>query len=333
MTTLVRVIVACALGVWLLGCESRADKERRLTDECKKDEPCRTSGLCTGSCAIEPCRCVAATNADCAQTPACGSTGQCSAREGKCVIGSTEDCRHSTMCKSLGLCTEKAGSCAIGSADDCKRSELCTVQRKCTFDKGACKGEEVSPALRNPLLSGDQAPEKFKAKFTTTKGDFVVEITRAWAPLGADRFYNLIKVGFFKDVAFYRVVDGFVVQFGIHGDPDIQSAWRENRIGDDPRKQSNERGMIAFAMDGPKSRSTELVISLKDNRDRLDKVGVAPIGKMIDGLKVVESLYKEYGDKPPNGKGPDPAQVIISGNSLLKKSFPNLDYITGAALL
>jgi peptidyl-prolyl cis-trans isomerase A (cyclophilin A) len=237
------------------------------------------------------------------------------------------------MCKSLALCTEKAGTCVIGSADDCKRSELCTQQKKCTFKDGACKGNELPIGLINPLLTGDQAPEKFRAKFTTTKGDFTVEVIRSWAPLGADRFYNLVKLGFYKDVAFFRVVEGFVAQFGIHGNPEITAAWNENRIRDDPRKQSNARGTIALAMDGPNSRSTQVVISLKDNRERLDKVGVPPIGKVVDGMKVVDALTSEYGDKPPNGKGPDPAELIINGNSLLKKGFPKLDYITAVTLL
>jgi peptidyl-prolyl cis-trans isomerase A (cyclophilin A) len=165
------------------------------------------------------------------------------------------------------------------------------------------------------------------------KGDFVAEVIRSWAPLGADRFYNLVKVGFYKEVAFYRVVDGFAAQFGIQGNPEITAAWNESRIRDDQRKQSNARGTIALAMDGPNSRSTQVVISLRDNKERLDKVGVPPMGKVIDGMKVVDSLNKEYGEKPRNGKGPDPAELIINGNSLLKKSYLRLDLVTAVTLL
>lgn len=315
-------------------CENRLEKERRLTQECQKEESCKTSGLCTGSCAAEPCRCITAKNADCQQTMACASMGVCTAVDGKCVVGGTDDCRRTATCRMAGFCTPKEGKCVIGGDADCKQAEQCKTDNLCTFKDGGCIDATMASAgLINPALANDQAPEKYKVKFTTTKGDFVVEVTHKWAPIGADRFYNLAKVGYFRNSAFFRMVGGVVAQFGVHANPDVTTAWRESRIRDEPSKQPNDRGTVAFVTSGPNSRSTQLLINLADNRARLDKVGVVPIGKVVEGMNVVDALNKEYGDGPPEGNGPDPIKVQLEGNKYLKKSFPKLDYITLAALL
>jgi cyclophilin family peptidyl-prolyl cis-trans isomerase len=139
-------------------------------------------------------------------------------------------------------------------------------------------------------------------RFETSKGAFVVEVTRAWAPRGADRFYNLVRAGYYDDVAFFRVIEGFMVQFGIHGDPRANAVWREARIPDDPVAQSNRRGMVTYAMAGPDTRTTQLFINFRDNKG-LDGQGFAPFGAVVEGLAVVDSLYSGYGEALP-GPGP-----------------------------
>ncbi|MBS0661256.1 MAG: peptidylprolyl isomerase [Verrucomicrobia bacterium] len=178
----------------------------------------------------------------------------------------------------------------------------------------------------------ETAPESYKAQFKTTKGVFVVEVTRADAPRGADRFFNLVKSGFFTEVAFFRVVPGFVVQFGIHGDPNIARAWRPERILDDPVKSRNRRGTLSFATSGPRSRTTQVFINLTTNAS-LDGQGFAAFGRVVAGLDVVDKLNGEYGEGAPGGNGPDQGRVEMEGNAYLKKYFPRLDYIKSAAIL
>ncbi len=189
-----------------------------------------------------------------------------------------------------------------------------------------------SSPLLDPSLANEKAPETFRVRFETTKGDFVVAVTRAWAPLGADRFYNLVKIGFFKDIAFFRVIEGFMVQFGIHGDPAISAAWRDAQIGDDPVQQSNLRGYLTFATAGPDTRTTQLFINFKDN-SRLDASGFAPIGRVVEGMDVVDSLYAGYGEGAPQGQGPSQALAQSEGNAYFKEKFPQLDYIESATLI
>src|SRR5262249_55976969 len=149
----------------------------------------------------------------------------------------------------------------------------------------------------------------YKVKMTTTKGAFTIEVHRDWAPNGADRFYNLVKLGYFNDVAFFRVIKGFMVQFGIHGDPAVAKQWRDARIDDDPSgKQSNKRGMVTFATAGPNTRTTQLFINYADNGN-LDSMGFAPIGKVTDGMKVVDDLEGMYGEGAPQGRGPAQGRV------------------------
>ncbi|MBI4656556.1 MAG: peptidylprolyl isomerase [Elusimicrobia bacterium] len=185
--------------------------------------------------------------------------------------------------------------------------------------------------LTNPSLANEKAPEKFRVRFKTSKGDFLLEITRSWAPLGADRFYNLVKAGYFTDMAFFRVLSGFVAQFGIHGNPEISAKWRATGIQDDPVKQSNQKGSICYAMAGPNTRTTQLFINYRDN-SRLDAMGFAPLGEVIEGMDVIEKLHSAYGEGAPNGSGPDQGLIQTKGNAYLKQNFPNLDYIISAAM-
>lgn len=190
----------------------------------------------------------------------------------------------------------------------------------------------LAPALLDPRLAKETAPARFRVRFKTTRGDFVVEAVRDWAPRGADRFYNLVRVGFFDDVAFFRVLEGFVAQFGIHGNPRVSQAWRESAIPDDPRGQSNERGTVTFATAGPNTRTTQFFINFRDNRN-LDGMGFTPFGRVVEGMEVVDRLYSGYGEGAPNGGGPDQGRAQSEGNAYFKSQFAKLDYIQQAALL
>ncbi len=197
---------------------------------------------------------------------------------------------------------------------------------------GSSDGSAGNPqALRDPSLANEKAPDTFKATFVTTKGSFVVQVTRDWAPLGSDRFYNMVKIGYFTDIAFFRAVEGFMVQFGIHGDPKVSAVWRPASIADDPVKQSNDRSYLTFAMAGPDTRTVQLFINYKNNAS-LDSKGFPPIGKVIQGMEIVDSLYKGYGEGAPNGQGPDQSRIQMEGNAYLQKDFPKLDYIKSAAI-
>lgn len=183
-----------------------------------------------------------------------------------------------------------------------------------------------------PRLAQGEGADVFKAKFTTTKGDFVVEVHRDWAPLGADRFYNLVRAGFFTDASFFRVIPNFMAQFGISAKPAIAKVWESNaaKIKDDPTTQSNKRGYITFATAGPNTRTTQVFINFKDNTF-LDTQGFAPFGMVVEGMDVVDKLYGEYGDGPP-GKGPDQGKIQSEGKAYLDKNFPQLDSIKVAVI-
>jgi peptidyl-prolyl cis-trans isomerase A (cyclophilin A) len=185
--------------------------------------------------------------------------------------------------------------------------------------------------LSDPATLNDKAPAVYKAKFDTSKGAFVVEVHRDWAPNGADRFYNLVKNGFYDNARFFRVIDGFMVQFGISGDPNIASVWRDANIKDDPVKQSNRRGTVTFATAGPNTRTTQVFINFGDNAP-LDGQGFSPFGKVVSGMEVVDSLYKGYGEGAPHGNGPDQGRIQQQGNAYLEKDFPELDFIKTATI-
>lgn len=202
--------------------------------------------------------------------------------------------------------------------------------------RNACAADSTngtaSPGFADPSHLTEKAPETFKAQFDTTKGKFTVEVTRSLAPNGADRFYNLVKSGYFSDIAFFRVVPGFMVQFGIHGDPAVSAKWRAANIPDDAVKGSNTRGTITFATAGPNTRTTQLFISFGNNTF-LDNQGFSPFGKVTDGMDVVDKIYSGYGEGAPSGRGPDQGRIQGEGNAYLKKDFPNLDYIKSATLV
>lgn len=192
----------------------------------------------------------------------------------------------------------------------------------------------MTPDFRNPASPAlaAQAPDSYRVRFETTKGDFVIAVHRAWAPLGADRFYNLVRSGYYDDVRFFRVIPGFMAQFGIHGDSAVSNAWRERRIADDPVRRTNVRGMVTFATAGPGTRTTQIFINFGNN-DRLDGMGFAPFGEVVEGMEVVDALYGGYGEGQPRGRGPEQTRMQIEGNSYLQREFPRLDHITQARLV
>jgi peptidyl-prolyl cis-trans isomerase A (cyclophilin A) len=184
----------------------------------------------------------------------------------------------------------------------------------------------------NPAALNEQAPATFKAEFDTSQGPFVVEVHRDWAPIGADRFYNLVKAGFYDQNRFYRVIPKFVAQFGIHGDPEIAKAWLSARILDDPTgKQSNKRGTIAFVAAGINRRTTVVFINLADNTS-MDNTNV-PYGRVVSGVEVLDRLYSGYGDAAPTGKGPIMTPYYAEGNAYLERQFPRLDYMKTAKIV
>jgi peptidyl-prolyl cis-trans isomerase A (cyclophilin A) len=176
------------------------------------------------------------------------------------------------------------------------------------------------------------APDTFRVAFETTAGDFVVEARRDWAPHGVDRFYNLVREGFFEGVRFFRVIEGFMAQFGIAADPQVATAWREARIPDDPVEASNTRGRVTFATAGPGTRTTQLFINYGDN-SRLDGMGFSPIGEVVEGMDVVDALHAGYGEGAPRGRGPDQGRIQREGNAYLESDFPELDWIRGAEIV
>jgi peptidyl-prolyl cis-trans isomerase A (cyclophilin A) len=187
--------------------------------------------------------------------------------------------------------------------------------------------------LRNPAALKEQAPATFRANFDTSAGSFVIEVHREWAPIGADRFYNLVKNGFFDDVRFYRVIPGFMAQFGIHGNPTISAAWRKAVLKDEPAKQSNKRGFVTYANAGANTRSTILFISFRDN-SYLDKMpGFAPFGQVVSGMEAADKIHSGYGESQDGGgKGPRQSLLEQQGNAYLTKEFPRLDYIKAATI-
>jgi peptidyl-prolyl cis-trans isomerase A (cyclophilin A) len=187
-------------------------------------------------------------------------------------------------------------------------------------------------ALMNPAALQDTAPGTYHVTFDTSAGTFVVEVHRDWAPNGADRFYNLVKHGFYDHCRFFRVIANFMVQFGINGDPAVSAAWRQARIPVDPVKESNKRGYITYAMGAtPDTRTTQVFINFKHNA-QLDGLGFAPFGEVVSGMDVVDKLYNEYGEGAPRGNGPEQGRIQREGNAYLTQEFPKLDYIKKATI-
>jgi peptidyl-prolyl cis-trans isomerase A (cyclophilin A) len=196
------------------------------------------------------------------------------------------------------------------------------------------KGVAVSPLLNpsDPKMN-ETAPATYKARFETSKGNFVIEVHRDWAPLGADRFYNLVKNGFYNDVRFFRVLKGFMAQFGISGDAKVSSVWRDAKIQDDPVVQKNSRGMVSYAMAGPNTRTTQLFINFGDNSGALDGQGFSPFGQVVEGMEIVDALHGDYGEGAPRGGGPDQGRIQTQRNEYLNADFPNLDYVKKATIV
>jgi peptidyl-prolyl cis-trans isomerase A (cyclophilin A) len=199
------------------------------------------------------------------------------------------------------------------------------------FGMGFAPGAAHAGNLSDPGSLNEQAPPAYKAKFDTSKGSFVVEVQRDWAPNGADRFYNLVKNGFYDNTRFFRVIPGFMVQFGINGDPAVAAAWRDANIKDDPVKQSNARGTVTFATAGPNTRTTQVFVNFGNN-DFLDNQGFSPFGKVVSGMEVVDSLYGGYGEGAPGGQGPNQGLIQQQGNAYLEQGFPKLDYVKKATI-
>jgi len=204
---------------------------------------------------------------------------------------------------------------------------------------GAPKAPAKSPApaassrLMNPGSLKARAPDLYRVKVATTKGDFVIEVNRAWAPLGADRFYNLVQNGFFTDASFFRVIPGFIAQFGLPANPRIAAVWQNANILDDRVMQSNKKGTITFATAGPNTRTTQLFLNLGDNTP-LDGQGFAPFGTIAEGMDVVVNLYSGYGeDSSMGGRGPRQDLVQSQGKAYLDKNFPQLDSIKSATVI
>ena len=195
----------------------------------------------------------------------------------------------------------------------------------------ACSPPNESRKAEAPAAKDEPPPEVFRVNLATSKGPVEIEVRRAWAPHGADHFYDLVKTGFYDGNRFFRVVRNFVVQFGISGDPRINRLWSTANLPDDPVKLSNAKGTLTYAHLGPNSRSTQLFINLKDNKS-LDKQGFAPIGKVISGMETVERFYSSYGEMAPRGQGPDPSQIEVEGNAYLADHFARLDYIHKATI-
>src|ERR1700691_53690 len=182
------------------------------------------------------------------------------------------------------------------------------------------------PALLHPATLTAKAPDVYEVTFKTTAGDFVVTVTRAWAPIGADRFYNLVKHGFFTDAAFFRVVPGFIVQFGLSANPAVNKVWDKASIKDDPSKQSNKPGYLTFATAGPNTRTTQLFINFGNNTF-LDSQGFTPFGQVTSGMYVVNQIYSGYGEQPDQGA------ITTQGKTYLDKNFPKIDSIQTATVI
>ena len=212
-----------------------------------------------------------------------------------------------------------AGNCRGGSSGHSAGARAPAV-------RAADFRDPAGPAWRAP------APAVFQASFETSKGNFVVEVHREWSPLGADRFYHLVESGYYDGVRFFRVIPGFMAQFGIHGDPTVSAIWRDRHIPDDPVRQSNVRGMISFATAGPSTRTVQVFINYRDN-SRLDGMGFAPFGRVVEGMGVVDRLYVGYGEGAPQGRGPEQDRIQAEGNAYLGREFPKLDSVQRARVV
>lgn len=226
------------------------------------------------------------------------------------------------------------------------RAPPCTVLVPLVL--AACaSGEGGCPAYDPPELAADRqvlldpgadvfrqtAPDTFRVRFATTEGDIIVEAVRAWSPQGVDRFYNLVRQGFYDDAAFFRVIPGFVAQFGMHAVPAVNEAWFDAPLSDEPVAVPNTRYTLTYAKAGENTRTTQLFFNYRDNSEVLDAQGFTPIARVVEGSGVLLLLFGEYGDFPPAGAGPDPQCMMQGGNTYLAERFENLDYIESATIV
>lgn len=231
----------------------------------------------------------------------------------------------------VSLLTAVAMICAFAAAGYAQTKPV--AKTTSPAKSAAAAAPSYDKALLNPAALTAKAPETFEVKFTTTKGDFTVKVTRAWAPIGADRFYNLVRHHFYDGCAFFRVLPGFVVQFGISAYPPVAKAWSNATIKDDPVKQSNKRGFLTYAQSPePNTRTTQVFINLVDNA-RLDASRFSPFGEVTEGMAVVEKFYSGYGEGAPSGRGPRQDLIESQGRAYLEKNFPNLDTIKSATII
>jgi peptidyl-prolyl cis-trans isomerase A (cyclophilin A) len=225
------------------------------------------------------------------------------------------------------LSTILLAACAGPALAQAKQTTPPKTPSKSTAPAKSTTAPSYDKALLNPAALTAKAPDEFGVRFSTTAGDFTVKVTRAWAPNGADHFYNLIKHHFYDGCAFFRVIPGFMAQFGLSPYPDVTKAQEPATIKDDPVKESNKRGFVTYAQTGaPNSRNTQLFINYGDN-SRLDKDRFAPFGEVTEGMDVVDKLYGGYGEGAPGGRGPSQDLIGSQGRAYLEKSFPKLDTI------
>jgi peptidyl-prolyl cis-trans isomerase A (cyclophilin A) len=195
----------------------------------------------------------------------------------------------------------------------------------------ACSPKPEETSKKEADTSPQKPPEVFDVRLDTSKGNVLMRVHRAWAPKGADHFHYMVRTGFYDGARFFRVRPGFVVQFGINGDPSVSRLWKDMYLTDDPVKESNRRGTLSYAMRGPNTRTTQVFINLADNK-RLDKDGFAPFAEVVEGMEVVDAFYSAYGETAPRGNGPSQDRIFTEGNTYLERYFPRLDYIRKAAL-
>jgi peptidyl-prolyl cis-trans isomerase A (cyclophilin A) len=234
---------------------------------------------------------------------------------------------------ALAACVFACGNDTGASETDAQKAAAEAVEIAQQTEKPAAEAAEETQE-KNPLLDpkdpavNQTAPDVFKVKLVTSKGDILLEVRRDWAPKGADRFYNLVNAGFYNECRFFRVIDNFMAQFGLSGDPKVSTAWRLAKIEDDPVRESNKRGYLSYAMAGKNTRTTQLFINYKDN-SRLDDMGFSPFAKVVEGMDTVDMLYSGYGENPPEVQG----SIQSIGNSYLQEKYPKLDYIKTATVV
>lgn len=224
-------------------------------------------------------------------------------------------------------------ACGQGENQPAEEGGAAVEQEGAAAEQGSqAPAEQAAPGASVAADLQGTAPDVYRARFETSKGDFVVEVHRAWAPHGADRFYNLVSHGYYDGVRFFRVLDGFMAQFGIPGDPAVAAQVRTQRMPDDPVVEGNTRGRVSFAMAGPNTRTSQVFINFGDN-SRLDASGFAAFGEVVEGMDVVDSLYSGYGEGAPRGNGPNQTRIQTEGNAYLTASFPQLDYVERATII